>query len=1199
MYSKIDQTNCKQHIYKCVEEHFRKNRNFELVKHAIVSYNDFVEKTISKILEGFNPVKIYNGPIKTDNDKIPKHMHELEIYFKNHILQRPVIAEREGYNTDMTPMDARNRNLSYSGNLNVDLDIVGKTYNPETNDYKIERKTIYNVPLGRIPIMLRSNYCILNYDKRASDEECQFDCGGYFIISGNEKVIVSQDRFAENKPYGFINPKEPAYDWTVDIRSVHQDSFGVPKTTTIKLSNAKKCNKEGRFIRVTMHHMRTDISLFIIFRALGLTTDKEIVNYIVKNNNDPEAVELLRGSIVEARMQNVTDPTSAQLFLIKNMTMGVYPKEFKDSDAKKLEILQNKILKYEFLPHVNIESTPQALKEKCVNLGEMTYKLLKFHMKKDQKQDNRDSYLNKRVESPGMCMSNLFRANMGKVIREMTQSIQKEMSTTAFETSHARIIDILKPENIKKHVKYTITDNTFKYSMGTGNWGMRNSRMKYGVAQMLAHNSYYSKMSHLRRLNTYIDKTAKLIHPRELDNSQAFYLCLFETPEGQQIGLVKNLAMSVFITSTSDSNPVREYISEFPGFVKFDGDVFIFHDLHQKNTCKVLVNGSIIGIHENPVKLYKMLKKNKIAGILNRYISVYWDIGNAEICVNTEAGRMVRPVFVLDMDLETNERSKFDVEKILKCESIDKMIEEGYIEYLDVDECNHSLIAMNMEYLSNNFYGTDFPIKYTHMEIDPILMMGVMAGSIPFPNHNQAPRNAYQSSMAKQAIGLNVTNYRSRFDNSVHILDYGQLPLVQTRGSRIIHSNQIPSGMNAIVAIATYTGYNQEDSLVMNKSSVERGLFRSTVYKTYKEVLNKQSTGEEEFFTGNIEEKSLNNYQKLQQNGFVKENTFVKQGDALIGKVMPQRLDDSVNKTSQKSENKFKYKNTSFVLKNNEWGYVDAIAANNNLFTTLNSEGYEIAKVRLRHTREPETGDKFSSRMGQKGTNGILLKQEDMPFTKDGVSPDIIINPHAIPSRMTIGQLIECIMGKACVSEGGIGDGTSFDDTNIIENLGDKLEALGMERHGYEILYNGHTGEQMTVDIFMGPTYYQKLKHMVVDKIHSRSNNGPVVVMTRQPTEGRARDGGLRLGYMEVECLWSHGVMQFLKERFMECSDKYKVYICNNCKTLATNANPIENKFECKSCKNDINFSEVRIPYAYKLMMQEIQAMSIGMKLYT
>tara|TARA_B110000495_G_C22981896_1_gene577262 strand:- start:111 stop:1568 length:1458 start_codon:yes stop_codon:yes gene_type:complete len=472
----------------------------------------------------------------------------------------------------------------------------------------------------------------------------------------------------------------------------------------------------------------------------------------------------------------------------------------------------------------------------------------------------------------------------------------------------------------------------------------------------------------------------------------------------------------------------------------------------------------------------------------------------------------------------------------------------------------------------------------THAEIHPSLILGALASCIPFPHHNQSPRNTYQSAMGKQAVGVHCTNYNKRYDTFSHVLSSPQRPLIETKMMKYLNADKLPNGINVVVAIATYGGYNQEDSIIFNKSSIDRGLFSSTFYRTYKEEEKKnQLSGEEEKFCRPDKERLLFpkpcNYSKINDEGFVDENKFVGDNDILIGKVIPF-----------KGNKDFDYKDSSISLRRNESGFVDK-----NHITT-NGDGYKICKTRIRSFRKPEIGDKFSSRHGQKGTIGMIYPAEDMPFTSSGIIPDIIINPHAIPSRMTIAQLIECILGKVCCETGNIGDGTAFNQVSVKEVTNMLLKA-GHEKNGNEILYNGFTGEQIKTQIFMGPTYYQRLKHMSGDKIHSRAT-GPIVTMTRQPAEGRSSHGGLRFGEMERDCMIAHGTSNFLKERMMDVSDKYHVFICCGCNMPAI-ANPDDNIYECKNCNNYKHFKKVELPYSCKLLMQELQCMNIAPRFIT
>lgn len=1163
--------------YDLLQKYYTECNGYNLVKHLLESYNDFVLRKVEHIIKGFNPIVVHH----TFMPEHEKFKHILEVEIKNPVLSKPMIYEKDGSTKLMTPMDARNRNFTYSGPITIDIDIRAKTFNTETGDYNIESKTINNVALGKIPIMVLSRYCILS-SYGNSEEECRYDYGGYFVVNGNEKVVISQDRIAENKTYVFVNNKVSAFSCIAEIRSVQENKFSVPKTTTLKLSS--KPNQFGRYMRINIHHIKNDIPLFILFRALGVESDHDIVDLctIVGPECDQNAImEGLVGTIEEAN--NVLTQRDAMEYLIRYLNINGYPKEVLSNRIKRMEILRE-VLTHEFLPHVGTDFHKKAL-----YLGYMVNKLLRCHLGLIP-YDDRDSYINKRIDTPGIQMANLFRQYYGKVIKDMKNMLQKEINSGGWKATN-KLINVINKVNINKVIKSTIIESGLKYGLSTGNWGIKNNKTKQGVAQVLNRLSYNATISHLRRINTPIDKTGKLIQPRKLHGTQMGVICPAETPEGVSVGLVKNLSVSGSITVSSDSTNLRELLASEGGIAYYmgtkrgslEGSIDIFA---RPGATRVFVNGDLIGTHINPIELYTKVKLWKKNGVINAMTGVVWNIIRGEIWISTEGGRCVRPLYVVENNKPIMATSVSNAGK-----RFEELVIDGVIEFLDVEECNNAMIAMKPEDLQKGAKGAQNVIEYTHLEMDPSLLMGVMAGSIPFSNHNQSPRNCYQASMGKQAIGVYTSNFRKRYDTLGHVLNYPQAPLVQTRVSKIVNTHKMPCGINAIVAIATYTGYNQEDSVILNKSAIDRGLYQSTYFRTYKEVLNKNhSTGEEEYFCkpdpANTKQLKPQNYEKLNIDGFVPENTYVQTGDILIGKCMPQKQGaDVVNK------------DTSLSLKNNEHGFVDQNSYGDMHFTNVNGDGYNFAKVRLRNDRIPTIGDKFASRSAQKGSLGMIYQEQDMPFTKDGIRPDIIMNPHAIPSRMTIGQLMECIMGKACVHLGTLGDGTPFSEITV-EDIADVLESCGLERYGNEIMYNPRTGEQMATDIFIGPTYYQRLKHMTADKVHSRACNGPVVMLTRQPAEGRARDGGLRLGEMEIECNWAHGIMHFLKERFMECSDNYRVFVCKKCGMMA-NVNPDKGIYQCKPCKNTISFSEIRIPYACKLLFQEIQTMGIGAKFLT
>jgi DNA-directed RNA polymerase beta subunit len=1460
--------------WKIIDNYFKFNKGHQLIKHQLETYNDFILRRLEYIIEGFNTIDINHQYIPSDNVE-PQFKHSLKIFLKNPILKKPLICEKDGSIKTMTPNDARQRNFTYASPLYVDVHIYAKSIEDIEEKPIIANKIIKNVCLGKIPIMVKSEYCLSkNYE--FSTNECKYDYGGYFIVNGNEKVIISQDRIAENKTFVFVNNKISTYSFTAEVRSVQENKLNVPKITTLKMSS--KANQFGHYIRANIHHIKHDIPVFILFKALGVVTDKEIIKFIVHDIDDSNPttnliINELIGSIEEAN--HITNQRTAIDYLGKYLNIAGYTKEILNDKNYRTNIIKN-VLEKEFLPHVGYNFDKKAL-----YLGYMINKLIKcFTGIKEL--DDRDSYINKKIDTAGVLMANLFRQYYSKTLKDMKNIIQKEINTGGWKAS-GKLINLLTKINISKIIKSNIIESGIKYALSTGNWGIKNNKTKQGVAQVLNRMTYSATLSHLRRINTPIEKSGKLVQPRKLHSTQWGIICPSETPEGSSVGLVKNMSVMMGITLSSNSNCIRELVNDL--------GVTLYHrnniELLAKETV-VIINGDIIGSHKNPDTFYQKLKFYKRKGYINIYTSIVWNVFDNTILINTEAGRCVRPLYIVRNNniLLNEENSNLNWQEIITGTSEN---DDSIIEYLDVEESNTLMIATNYKDLFKGIKGGTLPIKYNNLEIHPSLMLGILASLIPFSDRNQAPRNCYQcldldtkilmydntykcikdikvndevytfnpetkelstskiinhyirptnaklvnlittsgrsiictydhkfmtnegwkrvhdfnydteiainiypenilnddetiearltgylnynkiqvktkinmngfnlekdlekinkicsysknsipnfilnshydikkefiagfhsanikkddfiefyneneilvnqlisilkelninviinnndnlygyhiknidlvkyfdnigfrynvdlmmhfaivienmksnslnydlktelntiyiplldivfindrlicdittesenhsfiaehfmssnSAQCKQAMGIYALNFNNRYDTFGHILNYPQKPLIKTRMSSILNNDDMPNGINAIVAICTYTGFNQEDSIIMNQSAIDRGLFVSTLYKTYKEQNNKNhANGEEEIFNKPKNTSKPFNYNKLQENGFVKENTWVESSDVIIGKTMPNKQDGNIV-----------HKDNSIILKNNECGYIDRNCFNDNHFVNINGDGYTFCKVRVRSERIPSIGDKFSSRAAQKATVGITYRQEDMPFTKDGIVPDIIMNPHAIPSRMTIGQLMECIMGKACCHRGTYGDATPFNELDIEDITAILKTDYNLEHHGNEILYNSRTGEQITTEIFIGPTYYQRLKHMTLDKIHSRAANGPVVLLTHQPSEGRMRDGGLRLGEMEVEALWSHGVQQFLKERVMEASDNYKMHVCKRCNIFAT-VNIEKNIYKCNNCSNNVDFAEIRIPYAFKLLCQEVQTMSIGAKFLT
>ena len=655
--------------------------------------------------------------------------------------------------------------------------------------------------------------------------------------------------------------------------------------------------------------------------------------------------------------------------------------------------------------------------------------------------------------------------------------------------------------------------------------------------------------------------------------------CPCETPEGQSVGIVKNLSYMSHITIHSNSMPIHEYIAA-PHITPIQN----LSPVEMFEKVKVFINGAWIGIANEPVELYKMLKDKKYKGIINIYTSIIFDYKLSEIRICNDSGRLTRPVLRVNnknilvtkstiSDLKTNKLTWDDL--LTNCK-----IDESVIEYIDPEEQSWSLVAMKPSELPTQ--------KFTHCEIHPSTIFGVLASCIPFPEHNQSPRNTYQCAMGKQAMGVYVTNYEQRMDKTAYVLNYPARPLVDTRIMNMIELMKIPSGCNVIVAIMTHTGYNQEDSLLFNKGSIDRGLFQATIYHTEKDEDKQKINGDEEIRCKPDPAKTkgmkFGNYNKVNSKGIVPENTLVENRDVIIAKITP--IKDARNDHTKV----IKYEDQSRIHRTNEETYIDKN------YIDRNGDGYSFAKVRLRNVRKPVIGDKFSSRHGQKGTIGNIIPEDDMPFTRNGVKPDIIINPHAIPSRMTIGQLKETVLGKVLVELGLFGDGTSFGELDV-KTICAELLKVGYESRGNEIMYDGLTGEQLESSIFMGPVFYQRLKHMVADKQHSRSI-GPMVNLTRQPAEGRSRDGGLRFGEMERDCMISHGASKFTRGRMYDASDKYQVHACRKCGLIASYNDELH-IHHCRTCDNRTDFAYVEIPYACKLLFQELITMNIAPRIIT
>ena len=1189
--------------------------NYFLTKHHLDSYNDFVSNKLINTIKVLNPFIVVKNPDKTTH-------YEIKVYIGGKdaseiFIDKPVITENKEQSRLMYPNEARLKDMTYQSNIYANITIEYVMNNV------IEVDSFKNVKIGSIPIMLHSRLCALNEQPKSVLQEmgeCVYDQGGYFIIDGKEKVIVAQERIVTNKI--FINEsKDPKYSHEALIRCTSEENPLFPKTIHIyahrysvippapketqddnkevsqeeqeEIENAAK-NPFSIVMNIPNVSLKK-IPIFVLFRALGIESDKSIIEMIVPNENKT-MMDYLRYSLLTSEFYSQEE---AIQYLAKFV-------EYKNPDKVK------HVLMYDLFPNMGIE-----FRHKALFLGVVINKFLRVILGMNKESD-RDSYIYKRVDISGFLIANLFRDYYNQFRRTARSNIDREYEFGPWKNA-GTIKNLVGKKNLAYIFQSQIIADGMKKSL-KGSWGVNMVEeqqdaddIKQGLVQDLSRISYLGFISHLRRVNTPMDPTAKIIAPHRLHTSQWGIMCPCESPDGASIGLLKNMAIMCHITYDSSPAPIMNYLEELK-LVKI-------HNVRNIDTpTKIFVNNNWVGVHQDTPTLFRALKLLKRNGLIDKYTSVSWNISEDEIHILTEAGRCTRPLYVYDNEtllIESYFKKKFEWQDLISSKnyeqhtplatlfpgdkSIKSMIKslektQSPIEFLDVEETNTSLIAMD---------NTKLSLQHSHCEIHPSTIFSVVTHNIPLANHNQAPRNIFSGAQGKQAIGCYATNFKDRIDTMSYVLHYPQKCLVNTRFCEYLNLNSLPNGENLIVAIATYSGYNMEDSVIMNKTSVERGMFNLTYFKNHVEKEESNAQENEALTFMNPMSLPMNeikwaNYTNLDANGLPKLNTYIEEGDAIIGKakVKSEMIEDPTieNNLFGARIKKDVYSDRSVIADKTVSGIVDRV------FIYIDDENLKTCKIRFRKTRTPELGDKCCSRMAQKGVVGMLIPQENMPFTKDGIVPDIIINPHAIPSRMTVGHLLETLLGKVGALQGTCIDGTPFNN-NDYNSLYDTLQnKYNMQRHGNEIMYNGMYGTQMETEIFIGPIFYERLKHMVADKINYRQVNlrtiynnkketilkdAPVSAITRQPTKGRGNNGGLRIGEMEKDSILSHGMLGFLKESMMERSDKYE-YILDNDECSILNKK-----------HGDLNVSKVATPFAFKQLVHEMIGMSIKPMLYT
>ena len=1040
----------------------------------------------------------------------------------------PYATEVDGTKHEIYPMEARLRNLAYAAPIALEM-------TPIIDGREQDTELVF---IGNIPVMLKSKLCFLSQlskDELVGAGEDPDDPGGYFIVNGSERVIVAMEDLAPNRIIVDIDEKgtKPVYQ-----AKIFSTTVGFRARIELKL-------KSDGVIYVTMPGVPTEIPFVVIMRALDLEKDIDIAETVTL---DKELQSLLTGSFEKAI--GVDTSSDALLFIGNRVAHG----QVEEYRLQKAETALDK----NFLPHLG--RTKRNRKEKNIFLGEMAYRVLQVSIG-NKKIDDKDHFKNKRLRLAGPLLADLFRV----AFRNLTRDIKYQLERIGVK---GPII------NVSAAIRPGIITERFQHALATGNWG----RGRVGITQLLDRTNYISTISHLRRLQSPLSRSQPNFEARDLHPTHWGRLCPNETPEGSNCGLVKNLALSASISVGVNPEKIKQLLFEMGTIPAYEATL----DLRIQG-AKVFVDGNIIGYYESPEEIVKSFRERRRASEISTEANITYfpklKTEGEEVHANCDLGRVRRPLIIVDNGV--SKLNSEHIEKIALGEwNWEDLIKNGLVEYIDAEEEENAHIALSLDKITS---------KNTHAEIATYTILGICASTIPYPEHNQSPRNSYQSAMAKQALGVYATNFNNRVDSRSHILHYPQMPLVETELMEVIGYKQRPTGQNCVVAVLSFEGYNMEDAIVINKASIERGLARSTFYRIYEGECRQYLGGLKDKFTvpepGTRGYRGEQYYRLLEPDGIISLESAVEGGDVLIGRISPPRFLEEYKEFEVKGPS---MRDTSSDMRPSEKGIVDGI------FITASSQGSKLVKVKVRDQRIPELGDKFASRHGQKGVIGLIVPQEDMPFTDQGIVPDLIINPHAIPSRMTIGQFIESLAGKAAAARGKPADGTPFSNESPTE-IRKNLVKLGYSHTGSEVFYNGTTGEKFVADIFVGIVYYQKLHHMVADKVHARAR-GQVQMLTRQPTEGRARGGGLRFGEMERDCLIGHGASMLLRDRLLEESDKYTLYVCENCGQIAY-FDMKQRKYTCKICDERARVSPVIISYAFKLLLQELQSLCVTPRL--
>lgn len=1056
-----------------------------LVESNIISFNNFIEKRMQEIVEEIS---------ETINNE------EFEITLGKIEIGKPMITEADGSSSMILPYEARLRNLTYAAPVTVEISVK-----------KGDQVDSEIVEIGKIPIMVRSkacNTCGMPREELVNNYGDPKDPGGYFIIKGNERVMVLAEDLAENQPFIETNSKG---DLILKVFSL-KGTYRIPTT----LSE----NKEGLF-QISFSRFK-DVPTIAVIKALGLIKESDIAKYLGQEK-DNVIVNLYE-------FVNIANKDDAIMYIAEKTNLQGTKKEIMDRVNQRIDAY--------LFPHIGTKKEDRI--KKAVTLCKLIKQFLKAKENPKLRTD-KDHYANKRVRLSGDLLATLFRVNLGILIRDIQYSLQKSSKRKKFLS-------------IKIIAKSTLFSHRIESAIATGSWTGERS----GVTQNMQKTNYLDTISQLQRVSSMLPSDQENFLARTLHPTHYGRFCPIETPEGTEIGLRKNLAILSKVSTRIDLDE-NDFLKELEKIgLQREG----------AEQTDVFFNGRYIGNVGNPDEFTKSIRDKRRFGELPVQMNIRNDVNFNIITISTEPGRVLRPLIIAD-----NGVSRLKEEHLIEIEreeiKWEDLVKKGIIEYLDAAEEENAMVAL---------YSEEINSKHTHLEIDTIDLFGVVTSLVPYGNHDQSSRLNRGSKTQKQALGLYSANYLCRLDTDVSILQYPQKPIVRSFVYDTLQT--YPAGQNLIVAVMTYQGYNMEDALVFNKGSLDRGVGRSFYFRPYSTVEMNYAGGLKDEIT--LIDKDVSgykmetNYRFLDDDGIVSPEIDADEGTVLIGKTSPPKFLSEARDISIKTK-----KDSSVTMRQEEKGIVESV------FVTEDSEGNKIVHVKTRDQRIPEIGDKFATSHGQKGVVGAVVPEEDIPFTSKGIRPDVLFNPHGLPSRMTVGYLMELLAGKVGSLKGEVIDGTSFSGVGKDE-LEKQLKELGFRYDGKETMYNGITGQRIAARIFIGNLYYLKLKYMVGNKIHGRAS-GKVALLTRQPIEGRSRGGALRLGEMEQQALVAHGASLLLKERYD--SDKVVLPICTKCGTIGIDDN-LRNKVICPICNSE-EIEHIEVSYAFKLLLEELQGMHI------